>query len=75
MLQNYKKFKHGKELSQEAENQYLKQHLLAQALVHHKHVMHMPHNLLDPNSANTIDFIMMAARSVTRSYSTKYLVS
>ena len=49
MLHDYKKFKHGKEVPQEAEIQYLKPHLLAQALVHHKHVMHMPHDLLDPN--------------------------
>jgi hypothetical protein len=34
MLQDYEKFKHGKEAPQEAEIQYLKQHLLAQALVH-----------------------------------------
>ena len=47
MLQDYKKFKHGKEAPQEAEIQYLKPHLLAQALVHHKHVIHMPHDLLD----------------------------
>jgi hypothetical protein len=53
ILQDYKKFKHGKEVPQEAEIQYLKQHLLAQALVHHKHVMHMPHDLLDPNPTNT----------------------
>ncbi len=39
MLQDYKKFKHGKEVSQEVEIQYLKHHLLAQALVHHKHMM------------------------------------
>ncbi len=63
ILQDYKKFKHGKEVPQEAEIQYLKQHLLAQVLVHHKHVMHMPLDLLDPNPANTIDFIMMAARA------------
>ena len=67
MLQDYKKFKHGKEVPQEAAIQYLKQHLLAQALVHHKHVMHMPHDLLDPNPTNTVDFIMMASRA----YSTK----
>jgi hypothetical protein len=34
-LQDYKKFKHDKEVPQEDEIQYLKQHLLAQALVHH----------------------------------------
>jgi hypothetical protein len=46
MLQDYKKFKHSKEVPHEAEIQYLKQHLLAQALVHHKIVvMHMPHDL------------------------------
>jgi hypothetical protein len=44
MLQDYKKFKHGKEVSQEDEIQYLKQHLLAQVLVHHKHVIHIPHD-------------------------------
>jgi hypothetical protein len=35
MLQYYKKFKHGKEAPQKAAIQYLKEHLLAQALVHH----------------------------------------
>jgi hypothetical protein len=60
MLQDYKKFKHSK-VSQEDEIQYLRQHLLAQALVHHKHVMHMPHDLLDPNPTNTVDFIMMTS--------------
>jgi hypothetical protein len=38
MLQDYKKFKHGQEVPQEAAIQYLKQHLLAKALVHDKHV-------------------------------------
>jgi hypothetical protein len=61
MLQDYKKYKQGKEVPREAEIQYLKQHLLAQALVHHKHVIHMPHDLLDPNPTNTVDFIMMAS--------------
>ncbi len=54
-------------MSQEAEIQYLKQHLLAQALVHHKHVMYMTHDLLDPDPTNTVDFIMMSSRT----YSTK----
>jgi hypothetical protein len=67
MLQDYKKFKQSKDVPQEAEIQYLKQNILAQALVHHKHVMLMPHHLLDPNPTNTIDFIMMASRA----YSTK----
>ena len=67
MFQDYKKFKHGKEVPQEAEIQYLKQHLLAQTLVNHKHVIHMPHDLLDPNPTNTVDFIMMESRE----YSTK----
>ena len=49
-------------MRQEAEFQCLKQHLLAQALVHHKHVMHMSHDSLDPNLANTTDFIMMTVR-------------
>ena len=62
MLQDYKKFKHGKVVSQEVEIQYLKQHLLAQALVHHNNVMHMPHDLLDPNPTNTTDFIMMTSQ-------------
>ena len=29
--------------------------------------MHMPHDLLDPDPTNTVDFIMMASRA----YSTK----
>jgi hypothetical protein len=66
-LKDYKKFKHDKEVPQEDEIQYLKQHLLAQVLVHHKHVMHMPHDLLDPDPTNTVDFIMMTSRA----YSTK----
>jgi hypothetical protein len=61
MFQDYKKFKHGKEVPQEAEIQYLKQQLLTQALVHHKHVIHMPHDLLDPDPTNTVDFIMMSS--------------
>ena len=36
MLQDYKKFKHGKEVPPEPEIQYPKQHLLAQILLHHK---------------------------------------
>ena len=67
MFQDYKKFKHGKEVTSEDEIQYLKQHLLAQTLVHHKHVIHMTHDLLDPNPTNTVDFIMMSSRA----YSTK----
>jgi len=65
MLQDYKKVKHGKEVPREAEIQYLKQHLLTQALVYHthKHVKRMPHDLLDPNPTNTADFIMMASRA------------
>jgi hypothetical protein len=68
MLQDYKKFKHGKEVPQEAEIQYVKQHLLSQALVHHKHVMHMPHDLLDPNPTNTVDFIMITSRATSVQY-------
>ena len=49
------------------EIQYLKQHLLTQTLVHHKHVMHLTHDLLDPNPTITVDFIMMTSRT----YSTK----
>jgi hypothetical protein len=67
MLQDYKKFKHGQEVSQEVEVQYLKQHLLAQALVQHKHVIQMTHDLLDPDPTNKVDFIMMSSRA----YSTK----
>ena len=67
MFQDYKKFKHGKEVTSEDEIQYLKQHHLSQTLVDHKHVMHMTHDLLDPNPTNTVDFIMMPSRA----YSTK----
>ena len=53
MLEDYKKFKHVKEVPSETEIQYLKHHLLTQALVHHKHVMNMSHDLLDPNPMNS----------------------
>ena len=66
-FQDYTKFKHDKKVPQEAEIQYLKQHLLTQTLVHHKHMMDMSHDLFDPNPTNTVDFIMMTSRS----YSTK----
>jgi hypothetical protein len=67
MLQDYKKFKHDKEVSQETEIQDVEQHLVSQVLVYHKHVMHMSHDLLDPNPTKTVDFIMMSSRV----YSTK----
>ena len=66
MLQDYKKFKHSQEVPQEAAIQFLKQHLLAQALVHDQHVMHVPHDLVDPNPTNTADFIMMASRAYSQ---------
>ena len=50
-LQDCKKFKHDKEVSQEDRIQYLKQHLLVQPLVHHKHVMCMI------NKSNVFDLI------------------
>ena len=53
---DYKKFKHVKKVTHEANIQYLKQYLLAQALVYPKHVMQMPHDLLDPNPTSTADF-------------------
>jgi hypothetical protein len=39
---DYKRLKHGKEVPFDAELQYLKPQLLAQALVHHKFVMDSP---------------------------------
>jgi hypothetical protein len=40
-------------MPQEAEIEYLKEHRLTQPLVHHKHVILMPHDLLDPNPIRT----------------------
>ena len=39
---DYKRLKHGKDAPFDAELQYLKQQLLARALVHHKFVMDLP---------------------------------
>jgi hypothetical protein len=39
---DYKRLKHGKDVPFDAELQYLKPQLLAQALVHHKFVMDLP---------------------------------
>ena len=49
-------------MSQEAEIQYRKQHLLSQVLavlVHDKHIMYMSHDLLYPNPTNTPDFLVL----------------
>ena len=59
MFQGYKKFKHDKEVSQEAKIQYRKHHLLSQGLVYDKHVMYIPHDLLYPNPTNTPDFLVL----------------
>jgi hypothetical protein len=48
-----------KEVSQEAEIQYRKQHLLSQLLVHDKHIMYMSHDLVYPNPTNTPDFLVL----------------
>jgi hypothetical protein len=46
-------------VSQEAEIQYRKQHLLSQLLVHDKHIMYMSHDLVYPNPTNTPDFLVL----------------
>ncbi len=46
-------------MSQEAEIQYRKQHLLSQLLVHDKHIMYMSHDLVYPNPTNTPDFLVL----------------
>jgi hypothetical protein len=43
---DYKRLKHGKDVPFDAELQYLKPQLLAQALVHHKFVMDLPDSIL-----------------------------
>jgi hypothetical protein len=45
----------------EAEIQYLKQHLLAKAVVHHEHCMHMPHDLFDPNPTDSIQILQTSS--------------
>ncbi len=65
MLQDYKKFKHGREVPQEAEIQYLKQHLLAHALVHHKHVMHMPQYEVTNGASRTKGEVLRRSNSNT----------
>ena len=39
---DYKRLKHGKDVPFDAELQYLKPQMLAQALLHHKFVMDLP---------------------------------
>jgi hypothetical protein len=63
----YKRLKHGKDVPFNAELQYLKPQLLAQALVHHKFVMDLPDGIwIDEKKGNTAPCRVMAVKAYSR---------
>ena len=64
---DYKRLKHGKDAPFDAELQYLKPQLLAQALVHHKFVMDLPDGIwIDEKTGKTAACRVMAVRAYSR---------
>ncbi len=64
---DYKRLKHGKDAPFDAELQYLKPQLLAQALVHHKFVMDLPEGIwIDEKTGKTAACRVMAVRAYSR---------
>jgi hypothetical protein len=62
---DYKRLKHGKDV--DAELQYLKPQLLAQALVHHKFVMDLPDGIwIDEKTGKTPPCRVMAVKAYSR---------
>jgi hypothetical protein len=63
----YKRLKHGKDAPFDAELQYLKPQLLAQALVHHKFVMDLTDNIwIDEKTGKTAPCRVMAVKAYSR---------
>jgi hypothetical protein len=61
---DYKRLKHGKDAPFDAELQYLKPQLLAQALVHHKFVMDLPDGIwIDEKTGKTAPCRVMAVKA------------
>ena len=64
---DYKRIKHGKDVPFNAELQYLKPQLLAQALVHHKLVMDLPDGIwIDEKTGKTAPCRVMATKAYSR---------
>jgi hypothetical protein len=64
---DYKRLKHGKDAPFNAELQYLKPQLLAQALVHHKFVMDLPDGIwIDEKTGKTAPCRVMAVKAYSR---------
>ena len=64
---DYKRLKHGKDAPFDADLQYLKLQLLAQALVHHKFVMDLPDGIwIDEKTGKTAACCVMAVKAYSR---------
>ena len=64
---DYKRLKHGKDTPFDAELQYLKPQLLAQALVHHRFVMDLPDGIwIDEKTGKTTACRVMAVKAYSR---------
>jgi len=64
---DYKRFKNGKDAPFDAELQYLKPQLLAQALVHHKFVMDLPDGIwIVEKTVKTEPCRVMAVKAYSR---------
>ena len=64
---DYKRLKHGKDAPFDAELQYLKPQLLAQALVHHKFIMDLPDGIwIDEKTGKTAACRVMAVKAYSR---------
>ena len=64
---DYKRLKHGKDTPFDAELQYLKPQLLAQALVHHRFVMDLPDGIwIDEKTGKTAACRVMAVKAYSR---------
>ncbi len=64
---DYKRLKQGKDAPFDAELQYLKPQLLAQALVHHKFIMDLPDGIwIDEKTGKTAACRAMAVKACSR---------
>ena len=70
LLKDYKRLKHGKEAPFDAELQYLKPQLLAQALVHHRFTMDLPEGIwVDETTGKSSRCTVMATQAYSRTKS------
>ena len=70
LLKDYKRLKHGKEAPFDAELQYLKPQLLAQALVHYRFTMDLPEGIwIDETTGKSTKCRVMATQAYSRTKS------